>query len=413
MATYDFRTARLRATKMMPYLTKAIMSTIPIEKPGIGTMATDCYLRIYYDPKVFDMWTLDQSSGVILHEMMHCISRHDIRAKARIGEKPSEENRFKWNMAADIAINQMLKEANVVLPDGCLHPDQFGFAKNLSTEEYYDLVQKLPTKKIPCNLLGEGTGEGSGSIADGVAREYEEGKPGGKKEDGSDTAHGLGDYERKRLDRVVANDISDAARKCGNMPGGLKRIADGILKPVFDPRREILAEVKYALNCTKGFGGSTWTMPNRRTPPNGLRLPKNVAPIPKVVLIFDTSGSMNQSDLALCRGVLSDVFKSLPCQDGVRVITGDTHMGSCQKAFSHSNVELVGGGGTDMGAIMEFASKTYPECNPIIVVTDGYTPWPSSALPQKCLALLTQKSERASVPQWIRTVYIRPEGDNQ
>src|SRR5574343_1186378 len=107
MATYDFRTARLRATKMMPYMTKAIMSTIPIEKAGIGTMATDCYLRIYYDPAVFNMWTLDEASGVVLHEIMHCFSKHDVRARARIGDKPSEAQRLLWNIAADISINQV------------------------------------------------------------------------------------------------------------------------------------------------------------------------------------------------------------------------------------------------------------------------------------------------------------------
>lgn len=412
MATYDFRTARLRATKMMPYMTKAIMSTVPIEAKGIGTMATDCYLRIYYDPVVFDQWTLDEASGVVLHEMMHCFSKHDVRAKARIGDKPSEEQRFKWNIAADVAINQMLIEARVTLPKGCVTTDTFGWPKNLSTEEYYELADKLPTQKIPSDLMGKGTGEGSGSIADGVAREYEAGKPGGKEKDGSDTPHGLGSYERKRLDRVVANDIAEASRKAGNVPGGLKRIADSILKPVFDPRREILAEVKYALNCTKGFGDSTWTLPNRRTPPTGLRLPKNVAPVPKPVLIFDTSGSMNSSDLALCRGVLADVFKSLPSQDGVRVITGDTHMGSCQKAFNNASVELVGGGGTDMGALMLYAAEKFPEADVMIVVSDGYTPWPPKPLRQKCLALLTQKSERGSVPDWIRTVYIRPESSD-
>jgi hypothetical protein len=409
--TYDFRTARLRSTKMMPYLTKGIMSTIPIEKPGIGTMATDCYLRIYYDPKVLTEWTLDECSAVILHEILHAVYRHDVRAKARLGEKPSEDLRVMWNIAADISINDTLQEAGITLPKGCMNSKLFGFPPKLSTEEYYDLVLKLPKQKVPSDLRGEGSGESSGSLSDGVPREWEAGKPGKESgQDGQDGApHGLGAYERKRLERVIATDVAEASRKQGKVPGGLARIANEILKPAFDPRREIMAEVKYSLNAVSGFGSSTWILPGRRSPPGGLRLPKSICPVPKPVLIFDTSGSMNDTDLALCRGVLADVFRALPSQEGVRVITGDTHIESCQRAFSQAHVELVGGGGTDMARLMEEAATKYPDAHVIVVVSDGYTPWPSKPLRQKCLVLLTQRSQKDSVPSWIRTVCIRPE----
>jgi predicted metal-dependent peptidase len=409
MANYDIRIARLRATKLMPYMTKGVMSMVLVEAPGLNTMATDCHLRLYYDNAVLDQWNVDQCAGVILHEMMHCLSRHDVRAKARIGEKPSQLHRQLWNIAADVSINQVLEGSNIKLPDGCLSYQQFQWPPNLSTEEYYDLALKLPVTKVPVDCMGEGTGESAGSMSDGVPREHEQGAPGTQDKDGKDVAHGLGPYERQRLDRVVANDIAEHARKAGNIHSSLTRLANSILKPVFDPRREILAEVKYAINCTKGFGGSTWMLPSRRCTPRGLRIPRNVCPVPKPLLIFDTSGSMNESDLSLCRGVLADVFKSLPSQEGVRVITGDTHIGSCKKAFSQASVELVGGGGTDMGALMEYGAEQYPEADVIIVVTDGYTPWPKQPMHQKCLALLTQRQCRNEVPEWIRTVYIRPE----
>jgi hypothetical protein len=394
----------------MPYLTKGIMSTVPIERGGIGTMATDCYLRIYYDPKVFGMWTLDECSGVILHEIMHIIMRHANRAKVKIGEKPAEGIHKMWNIAADISINQVLRECSIILPKDAMYETTFGFPSNLSTEEYYDLICQLPKQKVPSDQMGPGTGESSGSASDGVVRPWEAGPPGSTGPGGEENPYGLGDYERKRLERVVANDIAEAARSRGNVPGMLARIAHDILKPRFDPRKEILSEVKYALNCTKGFGNSTWMLPSRRSQPGGLRLPKSVCPVPRPLLIFDTSGSMNKTDLALCRGVLEDVLKSLPCPEGVRVITGDTHMATCQKAFSNAQVEMVGGGGTDMGAIMEQAVQDHKDVDVIIVVTDGYTPWPRSPLRPKCLALITQKRSDG-VPSWMRTVYIHPDGE--
>jgi predicted metal-dependent peptidase len=142
-----------------------------------------------------------------------------------------------------------------------------------------------------------------------------------------------------------------------------------------------------------------------------MRIPANVAPIPKPLIIMDTSGSMDEKDLALCRGVLQSVLKSLPCQDGVRVVTGDTQLQNCQKVFSVSSVSLVGGGGTDMGGIMHEAVEKYPEADTVIVVTDGITGWPSSPLRQKCLALLTRKSSYYPVPDWMRKVYIHPEAE--
>ena len=40
--------------------------------------------------------------------------------------------------------------------------------------------------------------------------------------------------------------------------------------------------------------------------------------------IVDASGSMEESDLALARGVISNALRSLPDPRGLRVLVGDT-----------------------------------------------------------------------------------------
>ena len=408
--SYDIRVARLKAARDMPYMTRAVMSTILVEKPGLGTMGTDCYMRVYYDPAMFEKWTLAETAGVLLHEQLHIYFRHAARRKVHIGEKPTGAQCTLWNIAADCSINQCLAKAKVSLPgDGCF-PHKYGWPENLTTEQYYELAKKLPQTKVD-----QYSPQHDGSAGDGVQREWELG-PGnpGKGEDGqegdSKGPMGLGDYEQERLRRIVSQDISEHARRCGDVPGDLEREAKRILSPRWDPKRVLLAEVRHCVMCVKGLGNTTWLRPSRRTPHGGMRLPSNIMPVPRPLFIVDTSGSMSEDDLGLCLGVIRDVIRALPNPDGVRVITGDTRSQSCQKVCNPQSISLCGGGGTDMGAIMQDAVKTYRDCDCVVVVTDGYTPWPSHPLRQKCLALITQPRGSAP-PAWIRTVYIHPDAE--
>ena len=42
--------ARILAARKMPYMTHQVMALIPVERPGLGTMAVDEYCRLYFDP---------------------------------------------------------------------------------------------------------------------------------------------------------------------------------------------------------------------------------------------------------------------------------------------------------------------------------------------------------------------------
>ena len=109
--------------------------------------------------------------------------------------------------------------------------------------------------------------------------------------------------------------------------------------------------------------------------------PSRVALIPRILLIIDRSGSMNQTDLGLELGLVNKVLSGLRLRDAVRVIVGDTCAQSTQNVFDAKKVEIVGRGGTDVGAIMQQAyddAVIKPQL--IVAVTDGETPWPSNRL---------------------------------
>ena len=125
-------------------------------------------------------------------------------------------------------------------------------------------------------------------------------------------------------------------RSRGSVPGGLARSAAELLHPKVDPARELLAKVKYAVGCTSGFGDFTYRKPNRRQPQGGALLPAHVKPIPRVTVIVDTSGSMEQSDLALALGVIGNALRSLPDPRGLRVLAGDTAVACARISFGRS-----------------------------------------------------------------------------
>ena len=54
------------------------------------------------------------------------------------------------------------------------------------------------------------------------------------------------------------------------------------------------------------------------------------------------------------------------------------------------------------------ACEERPSPKAILVVTDGYTGWPSKPVGPRVVACLTQAGTADSVPKWIDTVLLNP-----
>jgi predicted metal-dependent peptidase len=91
------------------------------------------------------------------------------------------------------------------------------------------------------------------------------------------------------------------------------------------------------------------------------------------------------------------------------VLAGDAAVACAKNVFGPEQVELNGGGGTDMAAMIETACEERPAPKAILVVTDGYTGWPDQPVAPRVVASLTRASQAASVPKWIDTVVLKPE----
>ena len=258
----------------------------------------------------------------------------------------------------------------------------------------------------PSTPIDRGQGQG-GSSHDGQSRPWELPPPDPSDQD---STPGYDPGELEILVEHTAQRIEEAERSRGKVPAGLAREAKRILHPTVDPVRQLESKVRFAVSATFGYGSFTYRKPSRRQPPGGALLPRHQRPIPRVLVIADTSGSMGERDLGLALGVIARVLRKLPDPRGVEVWTGDTQVASAQRVFRPEQVRLVGGGGTDMAAMIEGAMELRRPPDVILVATDGYTPWPKHPVKAKVVACFTTKNAAHRTPAWIEKVILHPEG---
>ena len=116
-----------------------------------------------------------------------------------------------------------------------------------------------------------------------------------------------------------------------------------------------------------------------------------------------TSGSTPASEVLAGRGLASA---------SLRVLAVDTTVHAVRRINRSAQAVLAGGGGTDMGAGLAAAVALRPRPSIVIVLTDGFTPWP--AQPPRAvrvvIGLLGQPGlPLPPTPTWARTVTITPD----
>src|SRR5665213_1774804 len=99
------------------------------ESRSIKTMATDG-ISLFYNPDFVDTLNASTLCGVLAHEVLHPGLQHHVR---RSGRDPR-----RWNEACDYAINPLLLDAGLHLPEGVLVDDRF---REMSAEQIYNQLQ--------------------------------------------------------------------------------------------------------------------------------------------------------------------------------------------------------------------------------------------------------------------------------
>src|SRR5262249_30659209 len=149
----------------------------------------------------------------------------------------------------------------------------------------------------------------------------------------------------------VAQDTLRHQQEAGDVPLGLRRWAENLLRPKVDWRRALAAELRRGVADVSGSVDYSYRRPSRRaTVSADVVLPSLRRPVPEVAVVCDTSGSMTETQLT---AVLTEVEGLLSAvgvrRQSIRVLSCDVTAHAVQRVSSAREVNLYGGGGTDMG----------------------------------------------------------------
>jgi predicted metal-dependent peptidase len=216
---------------------------------GVDTMATDGK-KLYYNPEFTCDLDEEQVKGVVIHEIMHCVFLHFLRQ--------GDREKRKWNIAADLAINQLILNCGFKLLETCCIVGEGMFKdlpKNLSAEEYYHILNNTSECEkmgIPQSFLNEDfdcdiifVGEDS---------------PDGSKDNEADKDN-IAKISKELADKWTekVNETIHQCRQRGFQLGGLDRFLGVLNKPTVDWKyllREFVTKLSKA--------DYSWSKPNKK-----------------------------------------------------------------------------------------------------------------------------------------------------
>jgi predicted metal-dependent peptidase len=378
--------ARLRAANDRPYLATALYSLSIVFTTGIATMGVDRHWRCYVNAAFVDATPVDELAAVWIHEVAHVLRDHHGRAlRLNVAERGDH---IRVNVAQDCEINDDLIEDGLLLPAGRMEPKLFGLKPGLLFEGY------LP--HIPATRPGLNCGSG----AHGHAMPWDL---------AGDAAPGVPAVEADAIRRQTADSIRAHHRSRGTMPGGWRRWAETILEPTIDWRRALTGAVREAAAWASGAVDYTYRRPSRRGAAlPGVVLPTLRQPVPRVAIVVDTSGSMGDDDLAAAMGEIAGVLRAVGIGGNrVAVLACDADVQAVRRVTTVDQVELAGGGGTDLRIGIEAALRGPRPPQIVVVLTDGETPWPDTAPAGSRIIAALVGSAPSAPPSWIESVYVR------
>lgn len=383
--------ARVRAAYQRAYFAPALFNLIPVQTDLVAAMAVDSRWRLYYNEDWVRSHSVEETAAVLIHEVSHLLREHDARRRAA-----AVKDERLWNTAADCEINDDLLGEDLPLPDNPPTPQRYGLTNGENAETYYrkllkprqdgDGRDRSDTAMLSCPDCGSG--------AHGEPRPWEvaadDGTPGG--------VPGVDPIKAKLVQREVAHQILDRFGDAGDAPAGWTRWATTLLAPKVDFMATIRHVVRKALHdSTIGRYDRTYRRPHRRQAAYGAFLmPSFHQPRPRPGFLIDTSASMHDTQLSRAVTELGGLTRQLGYGTDVIVACCDVAVHEVKKVFSLAQLELVGGGGTNVGAGIEWFIQHTP-IDLLVIVSDCQTPWPAATPP---FPVITIRVGDGAAPSW-------------
>ena len=219
---------------------------------------------------------------------------------------------------------------------------------------------------------------------------------------GHDEPQELDEIETEQIRVAVAKEMNEAA-KAGLIPAGWERWVGKKLRPVVDWRKVLRHRVSRAINHSVGARiDYSFARPSRRQSVYQPLIPPALSGnlTGQIACVVDTSGSI--ADAQLTR-ILSEVCGILEVfNTPVTIIPCDAKAYEPIRLTRNTDLKQIismpGGGGTNMIRGIEAALELNPVPDVVVVLTDGYTPYPKKLYKTPVLfGIITNDLERTSM----------------
>lgn len=377
--------------------------TITEDTQNTPTMSVSIDGKVRVNPAFAATLTDLELAGVLFHELMHLMMDHAGRMEDRktlvqiVSPDGQKLTVPLWNIAADMAINQVLKEMGLHLPRGACYPPRGD--EGLNAEQLYEKLKEDAEKNGKAPQASGGAASGCGTEQGGSEAGDGEGEEG--------EGQGGGTNWTDEWQKVAAQ---AKALAVGTQAGdALARLFER--RRTMSWRQVVRATVSRAL-AQHGRDDQTWTRRSRRSPP-GIMLPGWKATKAQVAVVIDSSGSVSDDmltqacDECVAIGAAADVRVYLVVHDHAVQWRGWV------RADNRTNIgkRLRGRGGTSFDEAyhaVEAAGKSF-DC--MIHLTDGEIGpyWPARPRNAKRLvaAMLRQSAYRSTPPSGSVIVEVK------
>ena len=361
--------AKGRMALKHPFFATPVLSTPLVKSTSIPTAGTDS-VKIYWNPKWFEGLDVDNFQFVFAHEVLHILFKHRLRCGTR--------NPKLWNIACDLKINRILIKAGCGKPPQGIkagHYDNEGRFDGMSEEQIYEIIKKEDEEKRG----------GQGEPGDSYGSDPMDGDilplP-------DDITPDQVEVLKRSIDQKLAQ-AANLARLAGKLPGEIEKIIDELLNPKVaweDLLRDYMTRIAH--------DDESWSRRNRRFWDVYMPARYNTR-MAGMTIIGDTSGSIGPEDYKQIatniKAIIEDVNPEI-----IRVLWADTRTASVQMMEpgdfrGPSTLKPKGGGGTDMRVPLKDAEDYDPPV--VVLITDGYTPWPDSEPPFPLIVVCTTNAD--------------------
>jgi predicted metal-dependent peptidase len=306
---------------------------------------------------------------------MHPALHHHVR---RSGRDPK-----RWNVACDFAINPLLVDAGLSLPNGVLIDNRF---RGMSAEQIYNILESESETEQDSGNEGEDEDPGREKSKDNASDGGDSSEPSAPITEG-----GVGQVldapppdeetptieEQAREWDVAVNQATTVARQAGKVPAGLNRTLEGAAEASVD-WREMLRRL-WSDTIPADY---SWMRPNRRHVWAGLYLPGVIREgVGEIAIAVDCSGSVNARQLRLFESEVRSILEGQRPQR-VHVLYFDATVHKVETYVAGQSVHLnpAGGGGTEFGPCFDWLDEHGIQPQTLVFLTDLYGSFPPSAL---------------------------------